>query len=83
MSPGTAGFVPSCATVPNWRLVFTWEPEWDGRPCPVTIVTVEFIGRGERTALKLTHSVFATLEERDRHARYWARCLDRLADLLA
>lgn len=68
------------------RLVYTWDWEKDGsgeefgevegKP---SLVTVEFLKRGERTEMVLMHSRFATVESRDSHARGWGRIVESLA----
>lgn len=68
---------------PEDRLVFSWEPQWGKDKGTPTIVTVELIDKDGGTDLKLTQSVFSTLESRDRHARYWEGCLDSLQAYLA
>ena len=47
-----------------------------GKP---SLITVEFLKRGEGTELVLTHSRFATVESRDNHARGWGRGLESFA----
>ena len=68
------------------RLVYTWDWEKDGSGTEfgevegkASLITVEFLRRGERTELVLTHSRFATVESRDSHARGWARILESFA----
>ena len=63
---------------PDERLVFSWEPQWGKEKGAPTIVTIELLDKDGTTDLKLTQSVFSTLEGRDRHARYWEGCLDSL-----
>ena len=68
------------------RLVYTWDWEKDGcgtefgevegKP---SLVTVEFLKRGERTELVLTHSRFATMESRDNHAQGWGKIVEGFA----
>jgi len=68
------------------RLVYTWDWEKDGsgeefgevegKP---SLLTVEFLQRGERTELVLTHSRFATVESRDNHAQGWGRITESFA----
>ena len=65
------------------RLVYTWDWEKDGSGAEFgevegkpTLVTVEFLKRGEQTELVLTHSRFATVESRDSHAGGWGRLVD-------
>jgi len=65
------------------RLVYTWDWEKDGsgeefgevegKP---SLITVEFLKRGERTEMVLTHSRFATVESRDSHAQGWSKIAD-------
>ena len=68
------------------RLVYTWDWEKDGSGTEFgevegkpSLVTVEFLKRGERTEMVLTHSRFVTAESRDSHARGW----DKLAESFA
>jgi uncharacterized protein YndB with AHSA1/START domain len=68
------------------RLVYTWDWEKDGSGAEFgevegkpSLVTVEFLKRGERTELVLTHSRFATVESRDSHARGWGKILESFA----
>ena len=74
--------------VPPERLVFTWawerfspsgqkEEEQDE-----TLVTVEFHERGTWTEVVLTHELFQTAEQRDRHSVGWNGCFDVLARAL-
>jgi uncharacterized protein YndB with AHSA1/START domain len=65
------------------RLVYTWDWEKDGSgeefgevEGKTSLVTVDFIKRGERTELVLTHTRFATIESRDGHARGWSKIVD-------
>lgn len=64
-------------------LVYTWDWEKDGGGAEfgevegkASLVRVEFLKRGERTELVLTHSQFATVESRDNHARGWGKLVD-------
>ncbi len=68
------------------RLVYTWDWEKDGRGTEFgevegkpSLITVDFIERGERTEFVLTHTRFATVESRDNHARGWSRIVDSFA----
>jgi len=68
------------------RLVYTWDWEKDGsgeefgeaegKP---TLVTVEFLKRGDRTEMVLTHSRFTTVASRDSHAQGWSKIADSFA----
>jgi len=68
---------------PPVRLVYTWDWEKDGggeefgevegKP---SLITVEFLKRGEQTEFVLTHTRFATVQSRDSHANGWGRIVD-------
>jgi uncharacterized protein YndB with AHSA1/START domain len=71
------------------RLVYTWAWEKDGSGAEFgevegkpSLVTVEFLKRGERTELVLTHSRIATVESRDKHAQGWSRLAESFAKLV-
>ena len=71
------------------RLVYTWDWEKDGGGTEFgevegkpSLVTVEFLKRGERTELVLTHTRFAKVESRDSHARGWGRIADSFASFV-
>jgi uncharacterized protein YndB with AHSA1/START domain len=68
------------------HLVYTWDFEKDGSgeefgevEGKVSLVTVEFLKRGERTELVLTHTRFATVASRDSHAGGWDRLVESFA----
>jgi uncharacterized protein YndB with AHSA1/START domain len=68
------------------RLVYTWDWEKDGSGAEFgeaegqpSLITVEFLKRGERTEFVLTHSRFATVESRDNHARGWSNGVESFA----
>jgi len=68
------------------RLVYTWDWEKDGSGAEFgevegkpSLITVEFLKRGERTEMVLTHSRFATVESRDNHARGWGKIVECFA----
>ena len=71
------------------RLVYTWDWEKDGGGAEfgevegkTSLITVEFIKRGEQTDFVMTHTRFATLESRDAHAEGWTRALENFATFL-
>ena len=71
------------------RLVYTWDWEKDGSGAEFgevegkpSLVTVEFLKRGERTEFVLTHSRLATVESRDSHARGWDKLVESFTKLL-
>ena len=63
---------------PPRKLVYTWR--WENEPdAPETLVTVEFLARGETTDLVLTHELFPTDEARSKHEAGWTGCFVKLA----
>jgi len=66
---------------PPRKLVYTWQ--WENKAgAGETLVTVEFLNRGGRTELVLTHERFPTAAERDSHEQGWTGCLEKLAGVL-
>jgi uncharacterized protein YndB with AHSA1/START domain len=68
---------------PPEKLVFTWAWEKDGSGDDYgelepddTLVTIEFLAKGNDTLLVFTHEKFASTESRDRHLEGWTRILD-------
>ena len=71
------------------RLVYTWDWEKDGSGAEFgevegkpSLVTVEFLKRGEGTEMMLTHTRFASVESRDNHARGWGKLVESFASSL-
>jgi uncharacterized protein YndB with AHSA1/START domain len=71
------------------RLVYTWDWEKDGSGADfgevegkTSLITVEFLKRGERTEMVLTHSRFTTVESRDSHARGWDKIAQSFASFV-
>ncbi len=67
---------------PNEKLVFTWaweDPSQDGPG--ETLVTIEFLDRGGKTELRLTHELFPDRAARDNHEQGWTGCVTRLTNL--
>jgi uncharacterized protein YndB with AHSA1/START domain len=63
---------------PPERLVYTWR--WEAEPeYGETLVTVEFLDRGESTEVVLTHELFPTQEACRGHEQGWKGSFDRLA----
>ncbi|MBL9170321.1 MAG: SRPBCC domain-containing protein [Verrucomicrobiales bacterium] len=69
------------------KIVYTWDWEKDGSGTEFgevegkpSLITVEFLKRGERTEFVMTHTRFATVESRDNHARGWSRAVDHFAE---
>lgn len=68
---------------PPEKLVYTWK--WLTEPMSAlgeTLVTVEFLERGEKTEVKLTHTGFSVVEAVTEHNEGWSGTLDRLAAFL-
>jgi uncharacterized protein YndB with AHSA1/START domain len=68
------------------RLVYTWDWEKDGSGMEfgevegkTSLITVEFLRRGEHTEFVMTHTRFATVESRDGHGEGWTRALESFA----
>ncbi len=68
------------------RLVYTWDWEKDGSGAEFgevegkpSMITVEFLKRGDKTELVLTHSRFASVQSRDSHAQGWSRGVENFA----
>jgi uncharacterized protein YndB with AHSA1/START domain len=68
---------------PPERLVFTWKWEHVPEDSPETLVTVEFLPRGDGTEMVLTHERFPSADVRDLHNQGWTSSFDCLADALA
>ena len=70
-------------TAPS-RLVHTWQ--WEDDPAYAeheTLVTVDFIDRGESTEVHLTHEHLPTAENRANHEHGWNGSFEKLTALLA
>lgn len=65
------------------RLVYTWSWETPGMYEGETLVTVEFIEKGEATELVLTHERFANAEVASKHNEGWCGCLAHFVNLVA
>ena len=68
------------------RLVYTWDWEKDGSGAEFgelegkqSLITVEFLKRGERTEMVLMHTRFTSVESRDSHARGWGKITESFA----
>jgi uncharacterized protein YndB with AHSA1/START domain len=62
------------------KLVYTWDWEKDGSgeafgelEGNTSLITVEFIARGQKTDLIFTHSRFVSVAKRDSHAKGWPK----------
>ena len=60
------------------KLVYTWDWVEDDHRVGETLVTVEFLDRGESTEVVITHERFPTAEAKRAHEDGWKSCLNRL-----
>ncbi|MEO6847652.1 MAG: SRPBCC domain-containing protein [Chthoniobacterales bacterium] len=69
---------------PPSRLVYTWQ--WEDDEAYVnheTLITIDFIAKGDSTEIRLTHENLPSELSRGRHEYGWNGCLDKFAKLLA
>lgn len=69
--------------IPNQKLVYTWTNASVEYPANDTIVSIEFISRGNETEIHLVHSNFALEKSAEGHTFGWNECLDKLAQFVA
>ena len=62
---------------PPRKLVYTWSHDWDS-VVKNSLVTLEFLERGDATEVVLTH-VIADDKERASHTEGWTSIMDKLA----
>ncbi len=67
---------------PPDKLVYTWSWETPGMEVGETLVTVEFIERGEATELVLTHERFPDAQAATRHNQGWSGCINELIEFI-
>jgi uncharacterized protein YndB with AHSA1/START domain len=68
--------------VPNRKLVYSWNNNSVEFPANDTLVTVEFIGKGDTTEIILSHSKFVKAETVQGHSMGWTAALEKFAALL-
>ena len=66
---------------PPEKLVYTWSWEAPGMEVGETLVTVEFIEKGDATELVLKHERFPDAEAAAKHNEGWSGCLNNFAEL--
>lgn len=64
------------------RLAFTFAWEEPGERGIETLVTLEFIARGDKTEMTMRQVPFHSIDERDGHDEGWNSTFDRLAEFL-
>jgi uncharacterized protein YndB with AHSA1/START domain len=67
---------------PPERLVFTFRWELPDTNTGDTLITLEFVDRGDRTETVLTQEGFLSRESRDQHKQGWVSAFDCLDDFL-
>ncbi len=65
------------------KLVYTWDWEQSEHAVGETLVTVEFIERGDATEVVVTHERFPDAERTEGHRQSWTSCLAKLGTTLA
>ena len=66
---------------PNRKLVYTWNNISAEYPANDTVVSVEFLDRGETTEIVLKHTNFAIPLSAEGHTFGWGGSVDKLAQL--
>ena len=62
--------------IPPEKLVYTWSWEPPGMEVGETLVTIEFLDKGDETELVLTHERFPNAEAAGEHNKGWLGCLE-------
>ncbi|WP_228491804.1 SRPBCC domain-containing protein [Prolixibacter sp. NT017] len=65
--------------VPSELVQITWITGEGGTSGAETVVTVEFIPKGDKTLLRLSHSGFPDEDSRNGHEQAWPMALEQLA----
>lgn len=69
--------------VPNKKLVFTWTNSSQEFPANDTLVTVEFVAKGDSTEVIIKHTNFVAQATAERHNMGWTALIEKLAVLFA
>jgi len=69
--------------VQNKKLVYTWNNESVEFPAVNTVVSVEFIARGDSTEIVLEHAKFASENSKLGHNQGWTQSLEKFASFVA
>ena len=64
------------------KVVYTWSWEPPGMEVGESLVTVEFLDKGELTELVLTHERLPHAEAVDGHRKGWNGCIETLANYI-
>lgn len=65
---------------PN-RIVYTWDWEDPETAMGETVVTVDFLAKGDSTEVVLVHSGFPAVEAKESHEQGWGACIMRFEGL--
>lgn len=68
--------------VENKKVVYTWSNNSTEFPAQNTLVTVEFLSKGQETDLVLKHENFAVPVAVEGHTAGWSAALEKFASLL-
>jgi uncharacterized protein YndB with AHSA1/START domain len=82
---GSPGFVHGTfkEIIPNQKLVYSWTNGSREFPASDTLVSIEFIARGNETEIHLVHSNFALDKSVEGHTMGWQQSLEKLARFVA
>ena len=69
--------------VQNKKVVYTWNNESIEFPAQDTVVSVEFVARGDSTEILLEHTKFASENAKLGHNQGWTQSLEKFASYLA
>jgi uncharacterized protein YndB with AHSA1/START domain len=68
--------------VPNKKLVYTWNSDSAEYPASDTLVSVEFISKGEGTEIVLEHTNFALEKSIEGHSIGWTAAFNKITQLV-
>jgi len=69
--------------VPNQKVAYTWYNNSEEFPAADTLVSVQFVDKGDNTEIVLSHSKFASEKSKEGHTFGWTQSLEKFASLFA
>ena len=81
MSVGTSNELRMTRTIKADRIVYTWDWEDPETAMGETVVTVDFLAKGDSTEVVLVHSGFPAVEAKESHEQGWGACIMRFEGL--
>jgi uncharacterized protein YndB with AHSA1/START domain len=69
--------------IENKKVVYTWSNESKVYPAENTVVSAEFIAKGDSTEIVVEHTKFASEKAKEGHTQGWTQSLDKFATLFA